>query len=154
MPGATSAFTSAGSEIAICNGLPATFDQAGFSAVGMVYTEIGEVTDIPDFGPERNVVTHLPIKSKIVRKRAGSINYGSLTLGAALVPGDAGHVKVLTGLEDSDPQSFRVTYPDGTIEYFTAIVTSYKRNLGNADSITAAAIGLEIDSAITTVYPV
>lgn len=151
MPGATVAFSSLGSTIAISNVLPATHDVAGYEA--LTFTEIGEVADIGEFGPEYSVTTFTPIKTGIVRKRKSSVNYGSMPLSMAMVPGDAGHVKLLTGLNDYDAQAFKVTYQDGTVEYFDALVMSYKRAVGGADGITMASTQLEVDSTIVTDLP-
>lgn len=153
MPGATEAFTSVGTVISIANAVPVTFDEAGFAAVAG-YTEVGEVEELPEYGPESSVQTRTPLKSGVVRKRKGSTNYGSMPLQAALVPGDAGHVKMKTAQEASGPSSFKIVYPDGMIEYFTALVTSYKRTPGGADSWAMATFNLEIDSEIVTDLPV
>lgn len=153
MPGATEAFTSVGTTIAVALTVPATFDQAGFSAVGQVYTEIAEVEELPGYGPEASVQTRTPLKTGIVRKRKGSTNMGAMEVTAAMVPGDAGHIKMKAAQEQTTPASVKITYPDGMVEYFTALVTSYKRTPGGADSWAMAAFNLDIDSAIVTVLP-
>jgi len=149
MAAATEAFTSAGSKIYISNSLPVTHDQAGYEA--LAFTKIGQVTDIPEFGPEYTVITHLPLDTGVAEKKKGSRNNGGLALNAAMVRGDAGHQKVLVGLNSYDNQAFKVEYQDGTEEYFDGLVTSYKRGIGNADQITACTIGLEINTDIVTV---
>lgn len=149
MAAATEAFTSAGSKIFISNTLPVTHDQAGYEA--LTFTEIGQVTDIPEFGPEYTIITHLPLSTGVAEKKKGSRNNGAVALNAAMVRGDAGHQKVLIGLNDYGNQAFMVEYQDGTVEYFDALVASYKRAIGNADQITACTINVEVNTDIVTV---
>jgi hypothetical protein len=151
MSGATEAFTSAGSRIFIALAAPATFDAAGYAALSWV--EIGEVTDIPEYGKEYQLVKFNPLKDKRTRKKKGSYDEGAVTLGMAKVAGDPGHQDLNTAVDDTDPASFKVVYPDGTIEYFQALVMSYKSNIGSVDNITMASAQLEIDSDVVQVLP-
>ena len=47
--------------------------------------------------------------------------------------------------------SVKVELVDGSIQYFTGQVMSYKVNVANADSITMAEVTLEIDNSIVKV---
>lgn len=152
MAASETAFTSAGSTIAIALAAPATFNAAGYAA--LTWKEVGEVVDIPEFGKEYNLVTHNPLKDKRTRKKKGSYNNGSLTLNMARAPGDDGQADMLTALDDVDPASFCVTLQDGTKMYYQALVMSYKTGIGSVDQITAASATLEIDSEIVEVAPV
>jgi hypothetical protein len=72
--------TSAGSTIAISATLPATFDEAGFSAAGVVFKEIGEVTNIGEHGREYAKVTFQPLRTRATQKRKGSYDPGTIAL--------------------------------------------------------------------------
>jgi len=151
MAAATEAFTSAGSTLAVSAVAPATYDSAGFAA--LTFTDIGEITDMGEFGREYASVTHNPLGDRRTVKRKGSYNDGALALQMARVPGDAGHILLLAALELDDSYSFEVTLQDGTIMYFSAQTMSYKTGVGSVDQITTASCTLEIDNDIIEVAP-
>lgn len=142
------AFTSAGTTISI-GAAPASYNQAGFEAV--TYTEIGEITDIGEFGKEYNLVTHNPVGNRQTFKRKGSYNTGQLTLSMARVPSDAGQSDLIDARDSDDSYSFKVVLQDGTALYFTGQVMKYTTNVSGVDSITAASVTVEIDSDVIEV---
>jgi len=88
MPAATSAFTSAGTVVAIAvNAEPATYNEVGFDALS--FQDIGEITEAGEFGRTYNLVTHMPIGDRRTVKRKGSFNDGQMTLQLARVTSDA-----------------------------------------------------------------
>lgn len=151
MAAATEAYTSAGTTIAVSASAPATYDAAGFAA--LTFVDIGEVTDLGEFGREYASVTHNPLGDRKTVKRKGSYNDGAITMQMARVPGDAGHVILLAGLDSDDSYSFEVTLQDGTVNYFSAQIMSYKTGVGSVDQITTASTTLEIDNDIIEVAP-
>jgi len=143
-------FSSVGTVMAVDTTAPATYDTTGFAA--LTWVDVGELSDLPAYGSEAALATHTPLKTGVVAKRRGSVNYGSVTLTLAVDSTDAG-AAVLETIADaaagSDASvSVRVTLVDGSIQYFTAQVMSYKTNVSNADSITMAEVTLEIDNSI------
>ena len=122
--------TSACTKLHISSAAPATYTSAGFSA--LTWTEIGEVTDLGEFGRQYNLVTHNQLGSRRVVKRKGSYNDGTINAQMARVPADAGQV-ILQG---------------GEIFYFSAQVMSYTTNIGGADQIVGATVAMEIDNDI------
>ena len=151
MPAATEAFTTAGSTISLVNALPATYDQVGFEA--LTYVEVGEITNLGEFGKEYTLVTHNPIADRRTRKRKGSYDQGSLSLEMARVVSDAGQVLLLDGQDLDNSHSFKIVLQDGTALYFTAQIMSFKTTLGDVDSITSASCEVQIDSDIVEVEP-
>lgn len=152
MPGATEAFTSAGTEYAISAALPATLTKTAYAALS--WTEIAEVTDGGSTGRTYNIVNHQPLATRGVVKLKGSFNDGDKTLQAAYAPGDPGQALIATALDDDDFYSFRETLQDGTIKYFQAQVTSNPVNVGTVDSVTGTNIMLAIKSGtIVTALP-
>jgi hypothetical protein len=146
------AFTSAGTVISISASLPATFDDnSGTGYPSLNYTEIGEVTDIPEFGKAFTLVTHNPLGNRQTVKRKGSFDNGSVTLQMARVPSDEGQEIAQDALESDDSYSFEVVLQDGTLQYFTAQVLSYTTNVGSVNQITAAAVQIEIDRDIVEI---
>lgn len=145
----SAAFTSAGSIISVSENAPATYNQVGFEALS--YTEIGEVTDMGEFGKTYNVVTHMRIADRQVVKRKGSYNNGTMALQMARVPSDAGQAILVEAVDSDDSYSFKLELQDGSVFYFSAQVTSYPLAVGNVDSITAATVNVEIDNDIIEV---
>ena len=146
---ASLAFTSAGTTLSISAAAPATYNAVGFAA--LTWTEIGEVSDLGEFGRQYNLVTFNTLGNRRTVKRKGSYNDGTIAAQMARAPSDAGKT-ILTAAVDSDASySIKVVLQDGTIFYTTAQVMSYTTNVGNVDQITSATVNLEIDNDIVEV---
>jgi|SRR6185503_2787559 len=137
--------TSAGSTIAISAATPATFDEVGYAALS--FTNIGEVTDLGEFGREYALVTHNPIATRGTVKRKGSYNEGSMDLKLGLDNNDAGQIIASSASESDADHSIKLTLQDGSVYYFQAQVMSFKVNVGSVDNVTAASIKLELTTA-------
>jgi hypothetical protein len=146
-------FSSVGTVVSVDDSAPATYNSAGFAA--LTFAPCGELSELPSFGSEAAVVTHTPLATGIVAKRRGSVNYGSVTLTMAVSPTDTGQAIFETKADaaaGSDAVvSVKVELVDGSIQYFTAQVMSYRVNVGNADTMTMAEVVLEIDNSIVKV---
>ena len=138
--------TSAGSTIGVSAALPATQDVAGYSA--LTFTNIGEVTDLGEYGKVFNLVSHNPIDSGRTEKFKGSFNEGSISLNIAEDAADAGQGILDTAVDSYDDFAFEITAQDGTKDYFKAKVMSKTVNIGSVDSIRSSTVQLEITSAI------
>lgn len=143
------AFTSAGTKISISAALPATYTSAGFSA--LTWIEIGEVSDLGEFGRQYNMVTFNPLGSRKTVKRKGSYNDGTITAQMARVPSDAGQTILTEALDSDNSYSVKVVLQNGTTFYFTAQIASYTTNVGSVDQITSASVSIEIDDDIIEV---
>lgn len=144
--------TSTGVTLGVVAGLPATEDAAGYGA--LVFIPVGEVVDLPEYGPTVQVVESNPLATGITEKRAGFTNYGSLAVGLELDIEDAGQVILEAAIPDAGtdaPHSFEITYNDGTIEYFHGGVFSYTRAPGSANSMVGSTANVEINSKIIRV---
>ena len=141
--------TSAGTTLGIATGSPATFDSTGYNA--LTYTVVGEITDLGEFGKEFNLVTHIPLGNRQVKKFKGSFNNGSLQLQLGRDTANVGQIALRTALASDASFSFRVTLQDATKLYFTGKVMSYKTSVGSVDQITGAMTAIEIDSEIVEV---
>ena len=145
--------TAAGTTIAISAGLPASVTATAYAALS--FTTIGEVTDPGALGRTYNTVTHSPLAERGVVKLKGSYNDGTMTLQAAYAPGDSGQALVETAVDDDAYYSFKITFQDGMVKYFQAMVMSAPVTVGSVDAIVSVAIGLEVKSgSIKTVAPV
>lgn len=141
--------TSAGTVISISDDIPATFNEAGYEDVGVVFTAIGEVTDLGEFGREFALVTHNPVASRGTVKKKGSYNEGTMSLSLGLDTDDGGQVIAKAAAASDNNYSFRVVMPSGDYYYFQAQVMSFKVGVGSVDQITTATITLEITTSAT-----
>jgi hypothetical protein len=144
MTAQTSVSTGAGTTIGIVAGAPTTMDAAGYAA--LTFVSIGEITDIPDFGREFELVTHKPISSRGTVKKKGGFNEGTIDLKLGLNTDDAGTVLLkAAALSDAD-YSFKITHPTGDVYYFRALAMSFKVSTGNTGSIISATCKLELQT--------
>jgi len=146
---ASQAFTSAGTKLYMSASLPATYNQAGFAALS--FTEVGEISDLGEFGRQYNLVTFNPLGDRRTVKRKGSYNDGTIAAQMARVPTDAGQIIVTAAVNSDLSRSIKIVLQDGTIFYTTVQVMSYTTNVGSVDQITSATVNMEIDNDIIEV---
>jgi hypothetical protein len=145
MAAQTSVSTAAGTTIGIVAGAPATFDSVGYAA--LTFLNIGEITNIPDFGREFELITHKPLGSRGTVKKKGGFNEGSIDLQLGLNTDDAGTVLLKTAsLSDSD-YSFKIAHPTGDVYYFRAQAMSFKVATGSSGSVISARCKLELQTS-------
>ena len=144
--------TSTGTLFAVVAAEPATVDAAGFGA--LTFVNVGELTDLPEYGANAEVVTHNPLATGITEKYKGFINNGSMSLSLGRDADDAGQIILsggVTGVNKNAEHSFRVTYQDGSIDYFTGKIFSYTKAPGGANNIVGSTVQVEINSVIVEV---
>jgi len=127
---------------------PATYDSTGYAALS--WTEISEVTDVPEFGAEHSTVTHTPLKTGIQNKFHGELNYGSLSVPMAYSDGDAGQAILKAAITSKNEISFRETRSDGSIRYFSGKVMSFKTSQA-VGSVVPATSMVEVTRAVVDV---
>lgn len=136
--------TSAGSTIAISIPLPATEDDTGYAALS--WDEIGEVESIDEYGITYNPVTFTALKDRRVRKFKGSYDPGDPTISLALDKDDTGQDTAVEARDLDADVAFRVTYQDGSIDYFSGKVMSFTKNIGSVEDITMASMQIGINT--------
>lgn len=143
--------SAAGTKLSIATvaGAPATIDQAGFAA--KTYVEVGEITNIGDFGATVNVINHSPLSNRIIQKFKGSINNGSGSYEFASKTSDAGQILVKTASASDSAYAVKIEEQDGAISYFMCLFTSFVKKIGTIDNIVAGSANYEITSAIVEV---
>ena len=148
----TQAFTSAGTKLSVSAATPATFDEAGYEA--LTFTEVGEITDMGEFGRVYADITHKPINTRQTFHFKGGYDDGGLALTLGFAPGDSGQALLLGFLDSDENLSVKLEFNDNpggtnnTIYYFPAKVMSAPKQIGNVDSITGATINLMINGDI------
>jgi hypothetical protein len=137
-----SSFTAAGASLGITATKPATFDKTGYAALAL--TLVGEITNIGDFGREYAKIEHKPLATRGTVKVKGGFDDGTLALQMACDEKDAGQIMLEAAAASDNDYYFAITRGDGTIHYFPAKVMSFKRSVGERDSIVSVAVSLEI----------
>mgnify|MGYP001180998496 CR=1 FL=1 len=137
--------TFAGSTVSISDDIPATYDEAGFEAVGVVFTAIGEVTSIGGKGRTYNDVSYTNLATRGTVHKKGSYDESELAIEIGVDRADAGQV-ILKAASDSDANhSFKIAYSNGEVDYFQALTFSFADAGGDADTIRAVTATLRID---------
>ena len=113
------------STYAICATLPATYDAAGYGLTSLIYTTIGSVESVTNYGSKRAVTTFIPINGA-VQKVKGAPDYGVMTMMYGDVPLDAGQIIVKAAELSPNHYSMKITYPDGEIHYLDVLNSSYE----------------------------
>ncbi len=139
------ASTAAGTLIGLSANPPATYDAAGYAA--LTYTTIGEVTDAGAHGRVYQPVTANILATRGTRKFKGSFNEGTKTVQMLLDDEDDGQILAKEALNSDDEYSFCVTYPDGSKDYFPALVMSFQKQISGTDTILSATMDLEITTS-------
>lgn len=141
--------SSAGSKFYASASAPATYTEAGFSA--LVFTEVQYISSLGEFGGVSNLVTFNPLGSRITVKKKGSVNNGSIAAEMARVPSDPGQALLVAAANSDSSYSYKVEVQDGTIFFFSAQCMSYTNNVGGVDDIFMSTATLEIDAKIIEV---
>lgn len=137
-----------GGSLAVSAASPASYDNTGYTA--LTWTDVAEVTEIPEFGADHEVVTHTPLATGIVNKYHGALNYGSLSVPMAYSDGDPGQAILIAAITSKDEISFRETRSDGSIRYFAGKCMSYK-TAQSVGSVVPATSQIEITRAVVPV---
>lgn len=144
--------TSTGVKIYISTQLPATFDLAGYGA--LTWTEIKEVTNIVPPSPSYQVVTHEPLKTGIKQKNKGFVDYGDPTIDYALDTSDTGQQMLqsaASGATKNLEHSFKLTYPNGDIRYFSGRVFSSLEGGFSANSMVSGTSNVGVSRAVVKI---
>ena len=144
--------TSTGTKLSVVAEDPATFDDAGYAA--LVFVEVGEVIDLPEYGPNVQVVESNPLATGITEKFKGFINYGSQSMGLEFDSANAGQIILAAGVEGATKNaqhSIKIEYQDGSIDYYSARIFSYTKAPGSANSMVGSTVQVEINTPVTRV---
>lgn len=141
--------TSAGTTLAIAVGKPATEDKAGYEA--MTWIPVGEVIDLPEYGPTVTVVESNPLEKAVTEKYPGQTDHGSIAIGLDQDMEDLGQI----ALQDSvqllgkvKPHSYRIGFSNDKNDYFHGGTFSFTTAPGSANSMVGATAQVEINSVI------
>ena len=133
-----------GGFLSVSAATPATFDADGY--VALTWTEVGEASEIPEFGAAYSAVMFTSLKTGIEDKFHGALNYGSITIPLGYDSADAGQIILLAALASKDEISFRETRSDGTVRYIMGKVMSFPRGQ-SVGSVNMASCNIEFTRA-------
>jgi len=133
-----------GGFLSVSAAAPATYDASGYG--DLTWTDVGEASEIPEFGAAYSPVTFTPLKTGIVNKFHGELNYGSITVPLGYDSADAGQIILLAALASKNEISFRETRSDGTIRFISGKVMSFPRGQ-SVGSVNMASCNIEFTRA-------
>lgn len=139
-------YTNIGAELHLSASLPATEDIAGYGA--LTFTEVTGVASLPEIGPSSNIVSQADLKDGILRKAHGERDFGGGDVQLREVMGDAGQALMNTAQDDESIISVKVVRPTGLIQYFQAIVGSFRRSEATTGNFAGIISSLQVVSAI------
>ncbi|MFA6204480.1 MAG: hypothetical protein WC710_14980 [Gallionella sp.] len=144
----------AGATLGLSATIPATYDQPGYEASVMVYTDLGECENFGNHGVVANISEFTNVATATVTKVKGSKNYGVMALMLGSIPSNAGQALVLAAAESNNHYSAKYTYPDGEIHYLDVLVGKHEFQDGSANDISKIAVDLHLCRRHVTVAAV
>ena len=133
-----------GGFLSVSAATPTTFDADGY--VALTWTDVGEASEVPEFGAAYSANTFTPLKTGIAKKFHGELNYGSITIPLAYDSADAGQTILRDSLASKNEISFRETRSDGTVRYIMGKVMSFPRGQ-SVGSVNMASCNIEFTRA-------
>ena len=144
--------TSTGTILSVVAGDPATFTAADYA--DLTFVVVGEVIDLPEYGPNVQVVESNPLATGITEKFKGFINFGSQSMGLEFDSEDAGQQILADGVEGAtknQQHAVKIEYQDGSIDYYSARIFSYTKAPGSANSMVGSTVQVEINTPVVRV---
>lgn len=146
--------TASGTRVYIGNGVTSAVDTVAEFEATSIWTEIGLVESVGEFGDESSAVTFEALGDGRVRKSKGARDAGTMAVVVAHDPTDAGQALMETAEATNDNYSFKVVLPDGpvgysdTILYFRGLVMGKRKNIGNNANVVRNSYNVGINSEI------
>jgi hypothetical protein len=144
MTAPTTVQTLSGATLAISAVIPATYDQAGYSATTMVYTNIGAIENFGNHGATANIPTFTDVATSTVFKAKGAKDYGTMSLSLGSIPSDIGQALLDTAMESINHYSVKMSYPSGAVHYMDVLVSKAEFVDGQANDIQKRNVDLVI----------
>jgi len=141
--------SSAGTTIKISSGVPATFDQAGYSVLS--YTKIGKTETFSAFGRVYEEITFKPLDTRATQKFKGSFDEGGIDIKMALDDSDAGQLIVQQALDSDSDFAFEVSMPGKKKRWFQGKVLSFPPEVGSSSTLTMITVRVSITTSDTGV---
>lgn len=136
-----------------------TTEPADATAYGaLVWTEIGDVESLGDYGDEAPILTAQTLQDERVFKAKGARDAGTLVITCLDRPDDLGQIAAIAGEATKFNYPIKVVLPNrltvaGTdqIEYMIGLVSSKRLTVGDNSAFLRRAFSVAINSKITSV---
>jgi hypothetical protein len=140
--------TTAGTKLSVSLSAPGTLDLSGYTTLYPSMNDVGEITDMGEYGRVYAIVSTIPLAERRTQKYKGSYDEGSMTLVFNIDEADSGQDDLRTNLDVDADAYFAVTHQDGTVDFFSGLVTSASKAVGAADQMYTSNATIEINSDI------
>jgi len=127
-------------------------DLAALKAVGITYTEIGELISIGEYGDSIGDVTYNKLAESRTIHLKGIADGGTTQLTIAFDAGDAGQDALVAASQDRAGYYYlypvKVEYEDGPADYMAVAVQGIRKQPGDGGSIVQRVVTVAINSPI------
>jgi hypothetical protein len=127
-----------------------TLTAANGTLTPQTYTALGEVIDFDGPGGSASVIDTTHLASSAREKMIGLRDEGQFTFSLNAAFDDTGQQAFRASREDRTLKSYKVTYPDGTVQSFDGYALEFSTSGGVDDKLNASAT-IEITGEVTTV---
>jgi hypothetical protein len=136
----------------VCN------NQADYEADS--YTNVGEASDLGEFGDTAETIQFTALADRRVRKFKGSFDAGTITVQVGADLTDSGQDALVAAFAADDDYNFRIQLNDEatvggtpTTLYCSGKVTSKNFNVGSVNNVVMRTFTIAVNSAFTVVDP-
>jgi hypothetical protein len=113
-----------------------------------VYTEIGMIESVGEFGPEASAGTFTPIGTGIAGKYMGTTDNGELALTIAKTTTDTGLTELIAAQKSDAPLAYKIELSSGVVYTFNGLCKSVRVNVGSGDDAVKINATIAITGAI------
>lgn len=114
-------------------------------------TNFVRVSEVKSFGfqGDRNEIDVTSLDSTAKEYRLGLQDFGALNFEAQWVTSDPGQVLLVAAKASPDPYDFKIVYPDGTTDFFRALVKQWNKS-GAVDGVLMAQGVIRVTGPVTS----
>ncbi len=138
-----------GAAVAVVVGTPATFDSAGFAAVG-TYIVAGEIVQWGGTGDVSEDATITTLAGRTVHAN-GAKDGGAIDFTLRYEVADAGQVIMRAQNNGNNDVCVKITDPDGKVEYSVGRIANLRQMARTAGTIKGMEGQFRVNSAVVTV---
>lgn len=136
---------------AALSGVEAT-DLTALKAVGITYTEIGELESIGDYGDQVSDASFTALAASRVTHLKGVADGGTVDMTIAFDTGDAGQTALVTASKDRSGYYYlypiKVEYADGFTDYFAVAVQGIRKQPGSGNDVVRRVVTVAVNSPV------
>lgn len=135
-----------GDFLSVSVGPLATYTTTDFGA--LTWSDMDQAENIPNYGANHAVVEFTPVKTGIVNKGHGALNFGSADIPFAVDSADPAQGIMKAARISKDEIYFRETFSDGSLRYFAGKVFSFMDGGASVSSVKTGSCKVEITNEV------